>query len=234
MTRRLRQVVFTVIAFFFLVAIAFAGSTTTSSKTAQDIIDDVRVDLNESTAVFWADSELVTWIDEAIWEITSKTRCLEETVFTISLVANTYSYTISTNFVDVETVLHDSGDNDDPTRIMALKREDITDFGHEREHGRPKKYCIWDNKLLVWPVPDSTWAGTDLYLYVVSFPAGVSGTGSSIETPAYFDTAIKYYVLAKAYYKDNKEVRGNYYMSLFEKMLQDYINTVIRRNYKQP
>ena len=214
----------------------YAGTITTSGATVQTIIDRVRVDLNETTAAFWADADLIQWIDEAITMITVKARVLESGTTEITLIDATYSYAISgttPSWIDVEAVFHDSGvttGSDSHKRIFTLKKEDIRNIGHTSEKGRPKVYCLWDNSLIIWPVPDSIWSGTTLIVYTVTLPSGVTTSTSLIETPAYFDPAILNYVKAKAHYKDKREVLGHYYMNLFNVMIQEGVLNIIRRN----
>lgn len=221
--------------------IARGGTIDTSGVTVQTVIDRVRYDINETTAGFWSDTELQQWINEAIWEINSKTRCLETAVSTQALAEDDYDYAIAGNWLSIETIIHDSGTTtgdsdtaDAGRRLHTLKRIDIKNFGHTRETGRPKQYTIWNDILYVWPIPDSTVSGTTLILFVVTLPTSITSATSAIETPAYFDHCILNYVKAKAYFKDKREAKGNYYMALFEKAVREYVVTILKRNIPDP
>ena len=218
-------------------SIAKAGTIDTSGVTVQTVIDRARYDLNETTASFWSDTELQQWINEAIWEINSKTRCLEKAVSTQTLAEDDYDYAITGNWLSIETIIHDSGtttgdsDTDEASRrLYTLKRIDIKDFGHTRETGRPKQYTVWNDTLYIWPIPDSNVSGTTLILFAINLPTDITSSTSSIETPAYFDHSILNYVKAKAYFKDKREAKGNYYMALFEKALREYVVNILKRN----
>ena len=219
------------------VGLARAGTIDTSGVTVQTIIDRVRYDLNEATAGFWSDTELRTWINEAIWEINSKARCLEKAVSTQALAEDDYDYAISGSWLSIETIMHDSGtttgDSDTAEakrRLHTLKRIDIKDFGHIRETGRPKQYAVWNDTLYIWPIPDSNISGTTLILFSVNLPTDITSASSAIETPAYFDHSILNYVKAKAYYKDKRDAKGNYFMALFEKAVREYVVNILKRN----
>lgn len=209
-----------------------AGSVSTSGVTTQTIIDQVRRDLAESgtSTYFWSNADYIQWSDQAVRIIVSRTKCLENSGVTVVLTQNTWSYTLSAySFTDVEAVLHDSGVSTDPAQVFALERVQIAGIGHTKEKGKPKDYCLWNNALIVWPVPDSTQAGTSLYVYMTPKVSGVTATTSPIETPHYFDDAIHWYVKAQAHYKDSKTATGDYFMRMFNAKLDEYLLRVIKR-----
>lgn len=215
------------------IGIAYAGSVTTSNITAQTIINQVRRDLAEEnySSYFWSDTDYTQWIDQAVRLIVSKTKCLESSRVSQALTANTWVYSLSSySFTDIEAVLHDSGVTTDQTQVFALERVQIAGIGHSKEKGKPKDYCLWNNELIIWPIPDSTQAGTTLYLYMSPKISGVTTTTSIIETPHYFDDSINWYVKAQAYYKDSKTATGDYFLRQFNAKLDEYILKVIKRN----
>lgn len=222
-----------VLSLVFLHAVSSAGTIATSGITAADIITDVRADLNESTASFWTEADLLQWIDEAVREIVNRTRCLETTAYTIDLVNGTYKYDTTGSFLSIETIIHNSGVTGSITRIFTLKRMDIQNLGHSKETGRPKFFAVWNDDIYIWPIPGTDEATTELTVFQVTLPTGVSATNSAIETPAYLDSAIVNYVKAKAYFKDLKETMGAFYMSLFEKQMAVAVLNVMRRNLPQ-
>ena len=64
---------------FLLVSPVCAGSQQTSSATAQTIIDRARYQLNEQTADFWDDEELLVWLNDGMIDIVCRSLCLETT-----------------------------------------------------------------------------------------------------------------------------------------------------------
>ena len=214
----------------FLPSFAFAGTIATSSITAADIIADVQADLNDDSSTFYTADNYYQWIDEAITEIVNRTRCLEETVFTITLSEDTWSYDVGQSYTDIETIFYDSGVTSDKQKIFTVKKQNIREIAHSKETGRPKVYCLWADKVLVWPIPGSDESGTTLHVYAVEFPSGVTTSTSPIETPAPLDPAIVHYVKAKALFKDSKELKGQYFMGLFDVSIKNYILNILRRN----
>ena len=240
MTRDFKNIFCFVLGFLiaFIVMFSFEGAhaatTSTSGVTAQTVMDRARIDLNESTAVMWPDSNLLQWMDEAVREIVYQTRSLESAASNVIMNQDVYTYPISGSFLDIETALHDSGDTTEATKVFALKRIDIKDFGHSKETGKPKFFTIWANSLLIWPIPDSDQSGSTVILYRVTLPSGITTTSSQIETPSYFDPAILNFLKARAFYKDVKEALGNYYMGLFDKRIREYMINVQRREVLDP
>jgi len=212
---------------------AWAGSTATSGATASDFITEVRRDLAEASAGYWADADLLQWIDEAVWEIVIRTGCLESGASNVVLQENTRQYSISGSYLYVYAVEFDSGDTTSQKQVYTLDRVDKRDIGHNQSKGNPQVYCVWNDTLEVWPIPRSDQSGTTLYVYLADAPSGVTATTSAIETPAYFDTAIKHYVKARALDKDDQGERSDRHMAVFDNRVELYFRTVTKRGVEQ-
>lgn len=209
------------------------GSNTPSGVTAQTIIDRVRRDLNESSSsdAFWANDDILQWVDESVREIVNRTRCLESGSSTFTVHESQYQYDIpitsGATFLDIEVVLHDSGVTDPRPQIVALERQDIRMYGRGKLSGRPQAFTIWNNDLYIYPIPEPEYSGTTLIAFMVSAPSGVTSTSSPIETPAYFDFAILHYIKAKALLKDGMIDSATKYLNLYYGMINSYIANVM-------
>jgi len=203
--------------------LAFGGSQATSSLTAATIETRARRDLDEDTAQYWNQDDMIQWIDEAVREIVYTTKCLESGTSLIVIKDSVFTYDITGNWLTVETVTYDSGVTDDRDYLFTLKRINLRSLGHSKETGNPKYFAVWNDDLIIEPVPGADQSGTTLYLYRTDLPSGVTLITSPIETPTYFDTAILDYVKAKALYKDSKEVRGDYHMSRFKSRIASWM-----------
>jgi len=216
-----------------LVLYAYAGSQTTSGVTVQTIIDRVRIGLSETTAStsFWSDADLTRFTDQAVKEVVHRTKCLETSSESVTLVANTWSYTLTSAFMDIEAIIYDSGDTTSKIQVFTLDRTDIKAIGHSKETGPPKFWVLWNDALLIWPIPRSTEAGTTLYVYLDTTPSGVTATTSLIETPAYFDDAIIAYVKAQAFLKpgSGQEALGVLWLKRFDSMVEEYFAKILKR-----
>ena len=88
----LKRVLIIVFVLLFTVSV-FAGSQQTSSTLASAIITTARYYLNEATASFWADAELLVWLNLGTRDIVARTKCLESSK-SITLVPNTVEYSV--------------------------------------------------------------------------------------------------------------------------------------------
>jgi len=234
----MKKIILTALSLCLLISICYSGTVTTSSITASTIITQVRYDLNETTEGYWKDTELLKWTDEAVRAIVSRTRCLESTSSGVTAIENTRSYSISGSFLDVEKVEYDiglSGNTTEKTQIYDLDRVPFGKLRYkkEKEVGDPKTFSVWNNSLYVWPIPGSDQSGNTFYVYTIPLPSGVTLTTSPIETPAYFDTAILYYVKGKAMMKQNQEGRASTYFQMFESLCTRYRQDIMRRELIQ-
>jgi len=220
-------------------AYSLADATGRSGVTAQDIIDRVRIDLNDTSSSTFSDAALIYWIDEAVWEIVNRTQCLETGVSNIIVQADTRSYPIidtsGVSYMTVIKVEYDiglSGATLDQTQVYDLDRAPFKNlrYGREKEFGNPKIFAINNDTLYIWPIPRSDQSGNTLYLYRSLMPNGVTSSTSPIETPAYFDPAIWHYVRAQAMYRERRENRGAFYMALFEAMVGRNEKLILQRD----
>lgn len=223
---------------------SYAGSTTTSNITAATVITRVRADLNEASASFWTEANLLQWIDEAVWEVVNRTQPLESGVSDIIVIENTRFYSIPStisgvSFGSVVKVEYDMGLSGNTIRqpqIYDLTRVPFTKLrgNEEKEKGNPKTFSVWANNLYIWPIPRSTQAGNTIYIYNAGFPSGVTATASPIETPAYFDLALLHYVKAKGLFRDRQEAKAGGYLKMFYDMIEYYRQNIMKRDIFNP
>ena len=230
----------TLLIFLSLPVFLWAGTTVTSNITAQTIIDRVRYDLNDiGSQPFWTDAELVYWINEAVWEIANRTQCLETGVSNVIVKENVRNYTIvdtsGVSYMAIIKVEYDiglSGATLDQTQIYDLELAPLKNlrYAKEKEFGEPKVFAVNNNTLYIWPIPRTDQSGNTLYLYRSLMPVGVTSTSSAIETPAYFDNAILYYVEAKALFKQDSVKKATTYFALFETMTGRNMQNIMKRD----
>lgn len=222
----------TILLVCFLVLVhawAYAGTTATSGITAQAIIDRAERTLNAVDDSFYDDSDMVQWIDEGVREIVNMTGCLDASPVTVTLIVGTRVYSLGQSFLQVMAVEHDNEDTTDHQQVITLDRIRKNDVGHNDTTGRPRVYSVWNNNIEIWPIPRADESGELLYIYSVTLPTGVSTMSSAIETPAYFDVTLLYYVVSMAYYKDEQFAKGDKFLGLFYNRVEMYKTLVLRR-----
>ena len=202
------------------VPIVHSAGATASGKTVADLTSEVRSLLNESTADFWTDAEIVIWINSAIKNVIARTHCLSSvTQFTLD--SGTSEYKIVEDYVFVKGVIYQSG----VTTFRALSK------GSEAAVGLTTKEMpqyFYETKAKpgvgIYPLIDSkdtTVSGNTIYVSFVPLQATLTGT-SSIPTPATFDKHIVYYAAGHGFIKDNKLLRAKLMLEQYQSELDRF------------
>lgn len=124
---------------------SFAGSQQTSSTLASTIITNSRYYLNETTADFWTDAELLVYLNEGTVDIVSRTRCLEGSE-AVSLAANTIEYSITGPYIAVTTAIY----TDQNGVKKGLVKNNPQAVGHSRDNV-PNGWYDWGGKIGIFP-----------------------------------------------------------------------------------
>lgn len=199
-----------VFIFFCLCGTAFAGSQTVSGVTVATVITEARSYLNESTASFWSDDELVVWCNDGQIDIAARTGCLETTE-TETLQTSTTSYSLTTSFITVKGAIYNS--------VKGLEKGSLEHMGRTKAVGEPAYWFTWGNNLIVYPAPESGVSGYSVVVYMTTRPTAVDATSDSIEIPEQYQKALVLYMVAQGLMKDEKyakaaQIMGQYYAEL--------------------
>lgn len=205
---------------FFIPAMCFAGSQTRSGKSADDIITEARQILNETTASFWTATEMLSWINEGMLDIVSKTHCLEDTA-TIILSGNTkaYTWTGTSNYLTIDPNGVFYQDKDTSKYTVLTNNKSI--IGDVSDTGPPRYWYEFGGKVHVWPVPTTSHSGSTIFVDYVFIPDGCATSGFAIETPEIYDPALVSYVVSRAFLKKRKP-EANIYIQLYDQMINRY------------
>lgn len=201
-----------------------AASQYTSSTQATDFITYARYLVNEPTASFWNDTEMLRWLNEGILNIVARTWCLGAKE-TITLANDTLEYAFSNDYISVVTV-HVTNDDDE---VKALLQGHPSMVGHVPDPGEIVYYYEWDGNIGLYP----TMADVSSYtcsVYQVPVPS-VLGTADNSPLPSWFDEVLVNFVIAKALFKDNELGTAQVTMQQYEQQLQQYTRDF---NMRQP
>lgn len=216
--------------------------------TRKQIRDLIRKRLGETTAAFWLDVELNTWINDAGHDIVFRTKCLKDNGY-ITTVENTQEYAITDNFPTLlsitEVYLEVDGETWsklDPTTRTQLDLDNPGWLSYEA--GTPGQY-YWDLEEDVFGLvvkPDEDNAGDD-YIRVYYAKDFVELTDDS-QSPAvieYLHEAFVDYVCAKGFEQRGYGDKGNDAWTKYNVRLRIYLvehkreredEEIISRNYK--
>jgi hypothetical protein len=197
---------------FLLLQVAIAGNQTTSSTTGTAMITRARYYLNESTASFWSDAELLRWLNDGTLDIVARTHCLETTEAE-TITTGTTSYAITTSFLTVKGVVYNG--------VQSLRKGSLEHMGDTTNVGSPAYYFTWGNNLIVYPSPESGVSGYALVSYLVTRPTDILA-GANVQVPAQFDRALILYIAAQALFKDGQFAKAGRFMAEYYAELDRY------------
>jgi hypothetical protein len=127
--------------------------------TLADAITEVRYNLNETTAVFWTDTEITNWIKEGVRLFSSKTLMVEDTQDISPLIADTLYYDSAdeswiANIIEPYSAIY----NDGSTTYKGLVKIHPRQIGNVAltSSGPPKYYCLHNRHIYILPLSTST------------------------------------------------------------------------------
>ena len=176
----------------------------------------IRKRLGETTASFWTDAELNTWINDAGHDIVYRTKCLKDNGY-VSSVASTSDYTLSTNFPNLlavtEVYFNVEGDTWEKLEPTTRTQLDIERPGWlSYDEGTPDEYYAdkEEDVLVLIPTPSSSNVGTDyIRVYYADGFTELSDDTSSPACPEYLHEAFVDYVCAKGFEQRGYGEKGN-------------------------
>lgn len=197
----------------------FAASQQASATNASVIITNARTYLNEGTAVFWSDAELLVWVNEGTMDIVARTHCLDGSE-TEALIVDTLSYALSDPYLLIYAVIYDKGSGDE----TGLIRGNLQSIGHVKPGGGvPIYWCQSGDNVIVYPKPNAanSGAGKDIDVYTITRPTAVAAD-AAVLVPACFDKALTLYLVAQAFAKDGQFNKAGMMMQLYQGELDRY------------
>jgi len=129
------------------------------SYTLTTAVTELRYLLNETSAVFWSDSELQNWVKDAVIDLSTKLLCVVGQG-TITLVDTQYEYTTSDESW-IATCLKPKGVfyTDSSGSLFGMQKIKIQEIGHDNRSDPRPVYYHFDSELrkfFIFPIPDST------------------------------------------------------------------------------
>jgi len=225
MAKRAVLILFTVFLLFLAPFEVIAGGASTSGKTVTNLIVEVRNFLNEPTGSFWSDTEITTWLNDAVRSVNRQTLSTEaREKFVVD--SGTSEYAMTETYLMVKGATLQTG----VTAYKALFRGKAEDVGHVNKD-EPTYFYEFNGKVGIYPLKDTsdfTSTGTTLYVSYVPYQSTLSGS-STIPTPAILDRAIVYYAVAQALYKDKRFNSGNLFIVQHYQDLKFYIENIVSR-----
>lgn len=215
-----------------------------SQVTADTIITRARYLLNEETASFWTDAEMLVWVNDGIEDIATRTNCIETTE-TDTLVDGTLLYGIELEYLAVrhavyrqptvtfnllqengDALLQENGDNiliaqSTAAGYKGLYRGSYQNVGHEEDVSEPIYWFVWKDQIGYYPIADSASAGNTVTAYIIARPYAIP-SDANIPLPAIYDDPLVVYVAAQGFLKDGMLGFGQALMAEYQQLLDRF------------
>lgn len=197
------------------------GTNDLSGKTAQEIVDEARELLAETSSGFWTDPKILIWLSNGVLDMVVKTWAMGTTE-NITLVTDTLEYTITTDFIVPAAVIYDSS--------KSLMPGHPTKVGHTPPVGEPTHYYTFDGQMGIYPIAELANNGKICRAYLIPKPAQITSFSTAITTPAYLDNSLVQYILSMALFKDRKRADAQGVMEGYDKTLMLYRSDLLMQS----
>lgn len=174
----------------------------------------VRSVINESTADFWTDDEIDSWLVEGTSMLATQAHCVEA-VDDVTLVVNQLEYTTLDGSDDVSDIIkiHAVIYNDGSNGYTGLVKMDLDLVGRDdlNSSGPPQQYCMFADKIVIMPITSAAVvsAGGKVRVYYSKLAADITSI------PDHLQVYVICYAVAMAFFKRNKNGIASYFMNLF-------------------
>jgi len=184
--------------------------------TPAQILETIRNQVYESTAAFYSDAEIYSYLWQAEQEIAELVKCTEaRTAVAATSVTGTEYYDLAS---DVAIVTRVTWDGLKLKKIDYRDRDavDYTQYGSTLSSGNPYMFYQWGNKIGLYPVPDSAKSiGLHYYKIPDQLVTGTSGS-TAFTIPSMFARYLPDYALYRMYAKDQDDGRANFHRQQWE------------------
>jgi len=171
--------------------------------TRLTIVTNARTELQESTAGFWADTELQRWYDDANSEITTSTK--QEATASSVLVSGTEAYALPADFylarrVELQSTAGSASNWFNVLPYPLDLRRPGDPINTTNLTSTPVGFFIFAGDIYFVPIPDQAYSSTLYYFKNAVISSSDSDTPSYPEGIAQqrVDTAIKLFICAMA------------------------------------
>lgn len=192
---------------------AIPGTADTSGKTVQEIVDEARELLAETSSGFWTDPKILEWTNNGVQDMIVKTWCMGVTE-DVTLVTATLEYTVLADFIVPAAVIYDG--------TKALIPGHPAKVGHTPPVGEPTHYYIFAGSVGIYPIAECGNNGKICKAYLIPKPVRIISLSTSIPTPAYLDNSLVQYLLSMALFKDRKRADSEGIFKKYEDGLKMY------------
>jgi hypothetical protein len=189
----------------------------------------IRKDLGETTAAFWTDTELNTWIENACNDLAFRAKCIKDNG-KMTMTEDQAEYTLSSYFSTALAVLEVYYYQDATSwEVLKPTTRDLLNREHpgwkSADSGTPTEY-YWDREediIGFYVKPDSTNAGVDYAeVYYAKEHSAMTADTETPDIPIYLQPAIADHVVATGYSSRGWNEKANDAWQKYFSKIHDY------------
>ena len=188
----------------------------TATKTAQNVVDDVKRTFGDEANVQVSDSDILRWINGAQREIITQNPILRATA-TSDITGGVSEYALAElNILSIQSI-HYKG-----RKLQAMSFQEAEEYIMENDPdkettGAPMLWYEWAGSINLFPVPqDTVLAG--LKIYYVKMPDEIT-SADTLQVPDLYYENIVQFVLSKAYELDEDTENSNFKIGQFNERM---------------
>jgi len=177
---------------------------------ASDVISDVRLELMETSAAFWSDTELLTYLNRGELDFANRVRGLES-VATVSTVAGQAEYPLPSNWLSCVAVFYNDRQNDtdswrrlDVTDLQELSMQNPNFLSRDTtSRGTPDRVYFWNRSMYLETTPLDN-GDANIKMFYKAKPVPITSVSQSINLDDSLSHALRHYILWKAWRKEKE------------------------------
>lgn len=168
---------------------------------ASDIISSVRVVLNDGAGVYWTDSEMLGWVNDAQLVVAVVRPDSVSDTADVTLVAGS-KQSLPTDGIRLLDIVRNTGGR----AVRLIERETLDLFDpswHTGTASSTVKHYVYDNRvpMTFYVYPPAT-AGSSVEMTYSKMPTPATSASSALTIPEIYKDIMVNYVLFRAYSKD--------------------------------
>ena len=204
--------------------------------TRTEIRDLIRKRLGETTASFWEDTELNSWIDEAGDDLAFQTKSIKANGL-LTIVEDTQEYVVSTafpNLISIQKVeYYQNGDT--WVKIPATTREELSLLStgwQSADSGTPIKYYFDREEDVIgfYLTPDGDNDGDYARVYYARTYTALASDATTPTLPTFLHMAMVYYVAGMGFGQRGYGDKENDMRSKYTERIHQYLTERKREN----
>jgi len=203
-------------------------------ETVAKIITSVRYQIRETTASYWTDAEITTYINEAQEKISTETKCLSK-YYTHDLEADDIVNDREVRFYSDFIALDEGGVTYEGKPLVQTSLKELDEHGGTGWRdvtGTPTRFYFRSDYIGFFPKPT---AGDTVAYYGIERATALSGStvplSSDYRTVA-FRCYLRDYAVAMCWYAKSEDTKGDRFMAFFNKGIYN-INAILNGHKNQ-